>query len=124
MNSSCLTDVALHSYVGVPFAEPPVGNLRLRPPVLKSFTSQRHAQEHPSIFNATQFGPACIQTGIPTDEISEDCLSVNVFRPKSNGSALLPVMLWFYGGGFIIGSSSFYDGTPLVTHSISRVRLV
>ncbi|KAK7455774.1 hypothetical protein VKT23_010806 [Stygiomarasmius scandens] len=109
---------------GIPFAEPPLGNLRLKPPVLKSFLDDSDAGQ--TIFNATHFGPSCIQTPLPVNNgISEDCLSVNIFKPSSSvinetSSALLPVMLWIYGGGFIIGSSSRYDGTPLVTRSIVR----
>ncbi|KAF5334207.1 hypothetical protein D9758_017975 [Tetrapyrgos nigripes] len=107
-------------YAGVPFAEPPIGNLRLRPPILTNFTSAQH-----TVINATQFGPSCVQAGIPVDQVSEDCLSVSIFRPaklgldESKGDGL-PVMVWLYGGGFLVGSSSMYDGTPLVNRSVFR----
>ncbi|KAF5345457.1 hypothetical protein D9758_013642 [Tetrapyrgos nigripes] len=103
----------------VPFAEAPVGDLRLRPPILKNFTAGKEI-----VFNATHFGPSCIQTLVPAEELSEDCLTLSIFRPanlaledKQHG---LPVMIWFYGGGYIVGSSSMYDGTPLVNRSVFR----
>ncbi|THU80142.1 alpha/beta-hydrolase [Dendrothele bispora CBS 962.96] len=105
---------------GIPFAEAPVGNLRLMPPVPRLFNSSARSE----IFNATNFGPSCIQTSLPVDEISEDCLRVNIFKPSNSvvkgSTALLPVMIWFYGGGFIVGTSSRYDGTPLVARSVAR----
>ncbi|THU76654.1 alpha/beta-hydrolase [Dendrothele bispora CBS 962.96] len=105
---------------GIPFAEAPVGNLRLMPPVPRLFNSSTRA----GIFNATNFGPSCIQTSLPVDEISEDCLRVNIFKPSNSvvkgSTSLLPVMIWFYGGGFIVGTSSRYDGTPLVARSVAR----
>ncbi|KAF5319137.1 hypothetical protein D9758_018624 [Tetrapyrgos nigripes] len=103
------------------FGEPPIGNLRLRPPILTNFTSAQH-----TVINATQFGPSCVQAGIPTiSQVSEDCLGLSIFRPahlgldegKGDG---LPVMVWLYGGGFLVGSSSMYDGTPLVNRSVFR----
>ncbi|KAF5334584.1 hypothetical protein D9758_018132 [Tetrapyrgos nigripes] len=101
---------------GIPFAEPPVADLRLKPPVPKMFSSGQQAT-----FNATQFGPSCVQTKLPPEQLSEDCLSLNIFRPSNISSdKSLPVMVWVYGGGFIVGSSSRYDGTPLVNRSVSR----
>ncbi|KAF5361602.1 hypothetical protein D9758_007318 [Tetrapyrgos nigripes] len=116
---------------GIPFAEAPVDDLRLRPPVLKSLKSKsefgQQTTQNTTTFNATQFGPSCIQTLLPADQISEDCLSLNIFRPRlsradddKSKSEGLPVMVWFYGGGFIVGSASQYDGTPLVNRSVYR----
>ncbi|THU84529.1 alpha/beta-hydrolase [Dendrothele bispora CBS 962.96] len=109
---------------GIPFAEPPTGNLRLMPPVPRLFNTADRSDTSSKLLNATNFGPSCIQTLLPVDEISEDCLTVNIFRPSStvfkHSTTLLPVMIWFYGGGYIIGRSSRYDGTPLVTRSITR----
>lgn len=56
--------------------------------------------------------------------MSEDCLSINVFRPAGlNTSAQLPVMVWIYGGSFITGGSPQYDPTVLIGRSIQLVRM-
>ncbi|THU76586.1 alpha/beta-hydrolase [Dendrothele bispora CBS 962.96] len=94
------------------------------PPVPRLFNTADGSNTGSESFDATNFGPSCIQTQLPVDEISEDCLTVNIFKPSNtvvgNSTNLLPVMIWFYGGGFIIGRSSRYDATPLVTRSITR----
>ncbi|KAJ3802303.1 Alpha/Beta hydrolase protein, partial [Lentinula aff. detonsa] len=90
---------------GIPFAEPPIGHLRLRPPT----------------FDASNFGFACLQSGIPLTELSEDCLTINVFRPSgvtSNDS--LPVMFWTYGGGFQEGTSATFNASAIVAQSVVR----
>jgi para-nitrobenzyl esterase len=97
-------------YLGIPYAQPPTGNLRFMPPEpAGAFTT--------SPLDATAFGASCPQTmsllseGIGTP--SEDCLSVNVFTPENAPAAPLPVMVFIYGGGFNSGSSSLYNGVPL-----------
>ncbi|RDB17139.1 Lipase 2 [Hypsizygus marmoreus] len=101
---------------GIPFAEPPLGNLRLNPPVLKTELSV-------STLNATDFGPACLgfQPAIPRDRLSEDCLTINVFRPSGIArNASLPVLFWTYGGGFDEGGSLLYNGSTIVAQSVAR----
>jgi para-nitrobenzyl esterase len=98
------------TFLGIPFAAPPVGPLRF------------HAPEAPAAWTstlaATNFGPSCPQfdiTGTTYDPTtSEDCLTVNVWTPSILGSPR-PVMVWIFGGGFILGagSQSIYDGTNL-----------
>ena len=82
---------------GVPFAEPPVGDLRFAPPVLKTTWNA-------STFDATSYGPSCLLFGSVgmNPLVSEDCLSVNIFRPASNGLVIsrLPVQVYVYGSGF------------------------
>ncbi|KZT41184.1 esterase 1 [Sistotremastrum suecicum HHB10207 ss-3] len=97
----------------IPFATPPVGELRFEPPALELGLQGES-------LNATQFGPSCIQ--IPTvSDMSEDCLTVNVFRPRGlPASSRLPVMVWIHGGFFIKGSASTFNASLLVQHSISR----
>ncbi|KAK7040280.1 hypothetical protein VNI00_009747 [Paramarasmius palmivorus] len=104
----------LEFYGGIPFAEPPLGDLRLSPPVLKP------ALDVPT-FNATQSGPKCLQIPVDTTS-SEDCLTVDIRRPVDSirGNQLLPVMVFIYGGGFVQGSSTLLDGSPLVLRSITR----
>ncbi len=97
-------------YRGMPFAKAPVGALRLKRP--------EPPAPHPGVFEATKFGPACLQeedflNGGKAESYGEDCLYLNVFRPAATGK--FPVMVWIYGGGFVGGSGSFdiYDGSNL-----------
>ncbi|KAF5310301.1 hypothetical protein D9611_012082 [Ephemerocybe angulata] len=100
---------------GIPFAEPPVGELRLKAPVLKTRLPG-------TTFNATSYGSACIQPDIyALPIVSEDCLFINVHRPTGTAlTAKLPILFWIYGGGFFVGSSSIYDGKDLVARSVER----
>ncbi|TEB32785.1 extracellular triacylglycerol lipase precursor [Coprinellus micaceus] len=92
-------------YGGIPFAEPPLGSLRLSKPVLKTRIDAK-------IFNASAFGKTCTQP---------DCLTINVYRPTGTSSKRkLPVLFWTHGGAFVVGSSSRVNGTGLVARSISR----
>ncbi|KAJ7436854.1 extracellular triacylglycerol lipase precursor [Mycena latifolia] len=105
-------------FAGIPFAEPPLGNLRLRPPVLKTALAA-------GTFNASAFGPACLQTavltGITPDSMSEDCLTINVLRPTGTpANAKLPVMFWTYGGGFDSGFSEIFNASSIVSQSVAR----
>lgn len=104
----------VNRFLGIPFAEPPVGNLRFRKPQpLSQLTSP---------FNASKFGYICPQValpGIPLDGIeNEDCLHLNVYVPvrTADRPAGHAVMIWIYGGSFILGSSNTYDATALVAH--------
>lgn len=92
---------------GIPYAAPPVRNMRWRAP-----------QPHPAWtapLDATKFGASCPQV-LPGRArgglMSEDCLFLNVFAPDPPGSGL-PVMLWIHGGAFVFGSGSGYDGSVL-----------
>lgn len=98
------------AFLGVPFAAPPVGDLRWRAPqAVPRWNGVRPAQA---------FGPACMQDPrIPPAGIgnnNEDCLYLNVHVPPRAGTAQpLPVMVWIHGGAFINGAGSQYDGTAL-----------
>ncbi|KAJ3723866.1 esterase 1 [Lentinula raphanica] len=99
---------------GIPFAEPPIGSLRLQPPVLKTSLNS-------TTFNASDFGFSCLQLGVDVAGLSEDCLTINILRPSgvtSNDS--LPVMFWTYGGGFQIGTSATYNASAIVAQSVLR----
>ncbi|KAJ7105293.1 extracellular triacylglycerol lipase precursor [Mycena epipterygia] len=99
----------------IPFAEPPLGSLRLKPPVLKADLGVS------GTFDASEFGPGCLQTGTSLDALSEDCLTINILRPAGTpANAKLPVMFWTYGGGFDEGVSSIYNGSAIVAQSVIR----
>ncbi|THH03528.1 hypothetical protein EW145_g6183 [Phellinidium pouzarii] len=109
-------------FAGIPFAEPPVGELRFKPPVLR-------LNPNVTSLDATQFGASCSQfisggsktLEFPNLAVSEDCLFINVFRPAGlNTSSNLPVMVWIYGGGFFEGSSTTFNASALVAQSIER----
>ncbi|XP_070545945.1 acetylcholinesterase-like [Ptychodera flava] len=100
----------IHIYEGIPYAEPPVGDLRFRPPQSKVGWD--------GVYRATNFGSACIQAIDPLEEmsgtLSEDCLFLNVYVPVTHNTDRLPVMVWIHGGVFIMGSgNAFFKGTPL-----------
>ncbi|KAJ7614131.1 esterase 1 [Roridomyces roridus] len=101
-------------FAGIPFAETPVGSLRLKPPVFKPSLD-------PGTFDASAFKLACLQTDLPVDQVSEDCLGINVLRPTgTSAGANLPVMFWTYGGGFDEGLSTIYNGSGIVLQSVFR----
>jgi para-nitrobenzyl esterase len=110
------------SFKGVPFAAPPTGPLRWRAPQrVKPWTDVR---------NATEFAPDCWQLPFeydvapPRTRTSEDCLYLNVWRPADDLTSL-PVLVWIYGGGWVIGASSaaIYDGARLAKRGIVVVSL-
>ncbi|CBQ71350.1 related to para-nitrobenzyl esterase [Sporisorium reilianum SRZ2] len=98
----------------LPYARPPVGALRFSSP-------QPLAPFNTAVYNATQLPKACMQQpdaayGISQDDVSEDCLYLNVFRP-SNGGKGMPVLVWVHGGSFVQGASTApgLDGSWLAT---------
>jgi carboxylesterase type B len=121
-------------FPGVPFAQPPTGNLRLRPPQaitnpLGVYKATKNQAACPQFFFSTVLNDA-----IPTSalgllvssplfqtaaDISEDCLYLNIHRPAgTTASDKLPVLFWIFGGGFELGWNTMYDGAPWVKESI------
>jgi para-nitrobenzyl esterase len=108
------------AFKGIPFAAPPVGELRWRPPAPPShWTGVREAKD---------YGPACMQMGRArsggTINQSEDCLYLNVWAPASaKPGQKLPVMVWIHGGAFIqgTGGSAFYDGSHFAERGVVLV---
>jgi len=90
---------------GIPYASPPVGDLRWRPPVDVNSTNNNCWSGE---FEATVFGNQCFQIvfGNETQNVtgSEDCLYINVWTPTLNDTAKLPVMFWIHGGSLIVGN--------------------
>ncbi|WEK44052.1 MAG: carboxylesterase family protein [Candidatus Sphingomonas colombiensis] len=88
------------AFLAIPYAAPPVGVLRWRPP--------HRAVGWSGLHDATAIGPDCVQVreaGNPY-AMSEDCLTVNVWRPASRQTRALPVVVWIHGGGYVAGGSS------------------
>ena len=101
--SGNLLSNGVKAYLGIPFAAPPVGDLRWKEP--------QPVRPWKGVREALALPPACMQTGT-AEPISEDCLYLNLWAPaKANVGARLPVVVYIYGGGFSRGSAS----SPLVT---------
>ncbi|KAF5100855.1 hypothetical protein D0Z03_000734 [Geotrichum reessii] len=129
------------TFKGIPFAQPPLGNLRFQHP--QPYTGSYHG------LKANDFSPACMQIDpnqvftlvdkaldlariLPADirgplydmlagsvAMNEDCLYLNVFRPAgTKPSDKLPVMVWIYGGAFIAGSAATYPGNKYIAESV------
>jgi para-nitrobenzyl esterase len=100
---SGVRESGLSVYKGVPFAAPPVGDLRWRPPApVTPWTGTRKSET---------FSPACMQVGVSMPgetppAVSEDCLNLNIWTPTKSAKERLPVIVWIYGGGYINGSAS------------------
>ena len=110
------------SFKGVPFARPPVGVWRWRPPQRPDAWSGVRA--------ADRYGAICMQkvardNGVGLQPASEDCLTLNVFTPQARAGGALPVMVWIHGGGLINGSGTaeLYDGTRLAEQGVVVVTL-
>jgi para-nitrobenzyl esterase len=98
------------TFLGVPFATPPVGDLRWRPP--------RPPASWSGVRDAFQMGDRCAQRGNavnPVESTSEDCLYLNVYAPASPAPNT-PVMVWLHGGSFIAGTGNTYDGSDLAAN--------
>jgi para-nitrobenzyl esterase len=108
----------VRNFRGIPFAQPPTGDLRWREP--------QPLENWKGVKKAIDFGPRCMQARIFDDMIfrsngvSEDCLYLNVWTPAKSNRERLPVLVYFYGGGFVSGDGSEprYDGESMATKGI------
>lgn len=104
-------------YKGIPFAAPPVGNLRWKAP--------QPAEKWTGVRVADKFAPGPIQGGnIPSGK-SEDCLYLNVWTPAKTAREKVPVLVWIYGGGFNAGATSEtnYNGEKLAKKGVVLVTI-
>jgi carboxylesterase type B len=102
----------VEAFLSIPYAQPPIGRLRFLPaePV------EPEPDSNLTIYDATHFGPVCYQFNhrsilgdaiLPTTEQSEDCLTLNIFRPRNSSChEQLPVFVWSFGGAFVEGGGS------------------
>src|ERR1700761_2745809 len=113
----------IRSFKGIPYAQPPVGNLRWKEP--------QPAKNWDGVRKADHFGANAMQKNVFGDMnfrssgMSEDCLYLNVWTPAKSAKEKLPVLVYFYGGGFVAGdgSESRYDGESLAQRGIVTVTI-
>ncbi|KAF1810002.1 alpha/beta-hydrolase [Eremomyces bilateralis CBS 781.70] len=125
----------VESFMGIPYAQPPTGSLRLKPPkplatsfgtidaigvpqACPQFLGQLHAENLPlEVLGLLTSTPIFADL---SSVAGEDCLTINVQRPEGTSyNAELPVVIWIHGGGFEIGATQVYDGSIFVNQSIS-----
>lgn len=114
----------VRSFKGIPFAQPPVGNLRWREP--------QPVKNWKGVRNADKFGARCMQITTPNADywfrsngMSEDCLYLNVWTPAKSAKEKLPVLVYVFGGGFQNGDGSEprYDGENMARKGMVAVTL-
>lgn len=111
------------SFLGIPYAQPPIGDLRWKPPVPVAKWS--------GVKKVTDFGSHCMQGNVFGDMVfhdaggSEDCLTLNIWVPDKHVDPKLPVMVWIYGGGFVAGTTSEarQDGSHLAQKGVIVVSM-
>uniref|UniRef100_G1T6L1 Carboxylesterase type B domain-containing protein n=1 Tax=Oryctolagus cuniculus TaxID=9986 RepID=G1T6L1_RABIT len=113
------TDAGVHTFLGIPFAKPPVGLLRFAPPEpAEAWSGVRDGTSHPAMCpqNLTIMDQDVLQLNLtpPSIPMSEDCLYLNIYSPAhAREGSDLPVMVWIHGGGMTLGMASTYDGSAL-----------
>lgn len=125
----------VETFNGIPFAQPPTGQLRLKPPQpltssLGTIDASGTAKACPQFFfsvDDSNFPTNVLGTILNTPlfqtvtNAGEDCLTINVQRPAgTTKDSKLPVLFWIFGGGFELGSTQMYDGTSLVQESVTQ----
>jgi carboxylesterase type B len=127
---------SVDSFMGIPFAQPPVGGLRLKPP--QPLTKPLGVVDADDLLPKAcpQFFFSVDDGGLPSDVLGtilntpffqtvtnagEDCLTINVQRPAGTpADAKLPVLFWIFGGGFELGATQMYDGSSMVQGSVAQ----
>ncbi len=121
-----VVDDGVVSYKGIPFAAPPVGDLRWRPPQPAArWTGVRQAAEYGANCMQGRFGPPPPAGAPVPPPPSEDCLFLNVWRPADPTARRLPVMVWIHGGGFVGGSGALQGvaGGPFARQGVVLVTI-
>ncbi|XP_066290195.1 carboxylesterase 1C-like isoform X1 [Branchiostoma lanceolatum] len=120
-SAPAISNKPVFTFLGIPFAAPPVGDLRFRPP--------EPVVPWEGVMDATEFGPSCPQDLarvrtlynflpfiLPHEIVSEDCLVLNIMTTSLDSSAALPVMVWIHGGAFEAETGSRYNFTALTAY--------
>ncbi len=116
-----VNESGIRTFKGIPFAQPPVGELRWKEP--------QPVRNWEGVRKADKFGPRAMQRavfgdmGFRSNGLSEDCLYLNVWTPATSSGEKLPVLVYFYGGGFIAGDGSEgrYDGESMARKGIVAI---
>jgi para-nitrobenzyl esterase len=120
-------DKDVQAYKGIPYAKPPVGDLRWREP--------QAPEKWQGVRDCFQFGNVCLQKSDPlinaipqlklSAPMNEDCLYLNVWRPAKAETTKLPVLVWIHGGGYTTGAASqpLYDGDALARRGVVLVTI-
>ncbi|XP_027475640.1 cocaine esterase [Zalophus californianus] len=114
------TDVGVHTFLGIPFAKPPLGSLRFAPPEPpEPWSGVKDGTSHPAMClqNITTMNAVALKLlnmTLPFTSMSEDCLYLNIYTPAhTHEASSLPVLVWIHGGGLVMGMASVYDGSVL-----------
>ncbi|HEY2736253.1 MAG TPA: carboxylesterase family protein [Polyangiales bacterium] len=110
------TSTGMRSWKGIPYAAPPVGALRWKPP--------QKAAPLSGVYDATKFGSGCVQSAngsFGSGSTDENCLFLNVYAPT--GAGPYPVMFWIHGGAFLSGDATTYDPSALVAQGVVVVTI-
>lgn len=112
-----VSENGLTVYKGIPFAAPPVGELRWKAP--------QPPAKWDGVKQTIKFAPAPMQGGNPPSGKSEDCLYLNIWTPAKSADEKIPVLVWIYGGGFSFGSTSesVYTGEKLAQKGVVLVSI-
>ena len=122
INGGLVRGTTAGEFLGIPYAAPPTGNLRWRPPAPPASWE--------GVRDATRFGPSCPQPTaknpyLPPGPISEDCLYLNVYTPtlRHGGGGGRPVLVWIHGGGLVQDGARNYDGSKLAADGVVVVTI-
>ncbi|XP_051025145.1 acylcarnitine hydrolase-like isoform X1 [Acomys russatus] len=109
------TDSAVQTFLGIPFAKPPVGALRFAPPEApEPWSGVREVTSYPPMCLQNIEGLKRMKVTLPPIPMSEDCLYLNVYAPAhAHEGSSLPVMVWIHGGALVGGAAFMYDGSLL-----------
>ncbi|XP_072551272.1 fatty acyl-CoA hydrolase precursor, medium chain-like [Salminus brasiliensis] len=116
------SEKTVEQYLGIPFAQPPVGPLRLAAPkAAEPWEGERDGTQHPSVclqdLDILESVSKIMALSFTVPTVSEDCLYLNVYTPSQRStSEKLPVMFWIHGGGLYMGGAIQYDGSVLAAY--------